>query len=157
MAPATRTLPLNHAHLFDMVVPLRDPLNVGATPKGSRQILLGKTGEFRGERMRGKVLPGGADWFLIRADGVGELDVRVTLETDDGALVYMLSEGYLHYPAEIAGKVLRGTADPADYYLRERTRFETAAEGYYWLNSIVAVGVGWYEPGRVGMSIYEIR
>jgi len=69
----------------------------------------------------------------------------------------MRSEGFLHYPAEIAERVLRGSADPSEYYLRESTRFETAAERYTWLNSVVAVGVGWYEPGCVGMSIYEIR
>jgi len=151
----TRKLELHSKHLFDMAVQLQEPLAVGDIPKGNRQILVGEDGEFNGSRLSGKILPGGADWFLVRSDGVGELDVRVTLETDDGALIYMRSEGFLHYPAEIANQVLMGLADPAQYYLRERTVFETAAKQYYWLNSIIAVGVGWYQPGLVGMSSYE--
>jgi hypothetical protein len=153
----TRKLELRSQHLFDMAVRLQQPLAVGDTPKGNRQILPGEDGEFNGSRLSGKILPGGADWFLVRADGVGELDVRVTLETDDSQLIYMRSEGFLHYPAELTNQVLMGQADPAEYYLRERTVFETAAEKYYWLNSIIAVGVGWYQPGLVGMSIYEIE
>ena len=149
-------LELEHRHLFDMVVLLENPTAVGNTPKGNRQILLGKNGSFRGERLSGQILPWGADWFLVRPDGVGELDVRVTLQTADDQLIYMRSEGFLRYSRENARKVLSGSADPADYYFRERTVFETGAEKYYWLNSIVAVGTGWYRPGAVGMSIYEI-
>jgi len=154
--PLTRKLELQSEHLFDMAVRLHEPLAVGDIPKGNRQILIGKDGEFNGSRLSGKILPSGADWFLVRPDGVGELDVRVTLQTDDGSLIYMRSEGFLHYPPELINQVLMGEADPSDYYLRERTVFETAAKQYYWLNSIIAVGVGWYQPNLVGMSIYEI-
>jgi hypothetical protein len=152
-----QTLPLDHQHLFDMVVLLEEPAAVGNTPKGNRQILLGRDGSFRGDKLEGKILPWGADWFLVRSDGVGELDVRVTLETTDNELIYMRSEGFLQYSREMAKQVLSGAAEPSDYYFRERTVFETGAEKYYWLNSIVAVGTGWYRPGAVGMSIYEIK
>jgi len=155
--PQSVTLPLQTRHLFDMVVYLRDPLQLGQVPKGNRQILLGEGGEFRGEQMEGVVLPHGADWFLIRNDGVGELDVRVVLQTRDNARIYMKSTGYLHYPKEKAKSVLSGTASPSDYYLREQTAFETSATKYAWLNAIVAVGTGWYKPGSVGMSIYELK
>lgn len=152
-----KTLDLETTHLFDMMVHLQDPLDVGATPKGSRQILIGDRGVFKGERLEGIILPNGADWFLVRPDGVGELDVRVVLRTDDEELIYMRSEGFLKYTREMAKTVLSGTADPSDYYFRERTVFETGSEKYNWLNSIVAIGTGWYQPGMVGMSIYEIR
>ena len=152
-----RTLELRTEHLFDMIVELQQPLVIGDTPKGNRQILLGNGGIFTGTRLRGDILPGGADWYLTRPDGVGELDVRVTLRTHDHATIYMRSEGFLHYPRKLAREVLSGNADPDDYYLRERTRFETAADSYGWLNSIIGIGVGWYEPGSVGMSIYEIK
>jgi Protein of unknown function (DUF3237) len=153
----TRTLPLQTDHLFDMVVFLEPPQVVGNTPKGNRQILVGNGGEFCGARLSGEILPYGADWYLTRPDGVGELDVRVTLKTSDGVLIYMRSEGYLHFPRELARKVLSGVADPEDYYFRERTLFETEAGSYAWLNSIIGVGTGWYEKGQVGMSIYEVR
>jgi hypothetical protein len=152
-----QTLDLAHVHLFDMVVLLQSPTAIGNTPRGNRQILLGDSGSFKGERLQGIIQPYGADWFLVRPDGVGELDVRVTLQTDDDALIYMRSEGFLKYSRENAKKVLSGEADPADYYFRERTVFETGSDKYNWLNSIVAVGTGWYRPGAVGMSIYEIK
>lgn len=152
-----KTLALETEHLFDMAVHLEEPLAIGNIPKGNRQILLGKGGEFSGKRLEGKIMPYGADWYLTRPDGVGELDVRVTLKTDDGEFIYMQSQGFLRYAREAAKRVLSGTASPDEYYLREYTRFETAAESYRWLNSIVAVGVGWYGPAVVGMSIYEVR
>ena len=151
------TLALETEHLFDMVVYLEAPLAIGDVPKGNRQILLGTGGEFKGEKLEGEVLPWGADWFLTRPDGVGELDVRVNLRTHDGDLIYMQSLGFLRYSMEVAKRLLSGAASPEEYYLRERTVFETASKRYDWLNSIVAVGTGWYGPGRVGMSIYEIK
>ena len=154
---ALKTIPLKTRHLFDMVVYLNEPLQIGRVPKGNRQILLGEGGEFKGDRLEGIVLPHGADWFLVRDDGVGELDVRVVLQTKDNARIYMSSTGYLHYPREKAKRVLSGAASPEEYYLREKTVFETSADKYGWLNSIVVVGTGWYKPGSVGMSIYELE
>ena len=152
-----KTLELKNRHLFNFYVNIQAPLQVGNTPTGNRQILIGGKGKFKGERINGRVLPWGADWFLIRPDGVGELDVRVILQTDDDELIYMRSSGFLNYSPEVASRVLTGTAEPDEYYFREKTTFETGAKEYYWLNSIVAVGTGWYRPGRVGMSIYEIE
>jgi hypothetical protein len=152
-----KTLALASEHLFDMVVYLEQPMDVGNTPKGNRQVLLGSGGKFEGTRLKGEILPNGADWYLTRPDGVGELDVRVTLRTDDGELIYMQSKGFLRYAREVARRVLSGTADPDEYYLRESTTFETGSSRYQWLNSIVAVGVGWYGPSMVGMSIYEVK
>jgi len=151
-----RTLSLSTRHLFDMVVDLDVPLIIGDTPKGNRQILVGTGGEFRGDRLAGRILPHGADWYLTRPDGVGELDVRVTLEAENGALIYMRSEGFLKFEREMAKRVLSGVADPSEYYFRERTLFETESELHLWLNSIIGIGTGWYVKNQVGMSIYEI-
>lgn len=65
-----KTLDLETQHLFDMMVHLQSPLDVGATPKGGRQILIGDRGVFRGERLEGTILPNGADWFLVRRKSV---------------------------------------------------------------------------------------
>ena len=85
-------------------------------------------GDFEGPRLRGTVLPGGsADWLLLRADGVLELDLRVTLRTDDGALISMKSFGMRHGPPDVMAAIGRGeTVDPATYYFRTTPRFETA-------------------------------
>ena len=87
-------------------------------------------GTFEGDRLRGKVLAGGDDWAIKRVDGVIELDLRVTLETDDGALVHMTFEG------------IRDDAAPGAPYFRTLPRFEAPEGKYAFLNKMLAVGVG---------------
>ena len=82
---------------LQVVVPPAQKL--GAVPHGTRAIAPITGGTFEGPRLRGKVLPGGGDWTLLRSDGVLELDLRITLETEDGALIYMTSFGLRHGPA----------------------------------------------------------
>ena len=104
--------------------------NVGAGPHGTRITFPITGGSFDGERLRGTVLPGGDDWVIKRLDGVLELDLRVTLETDDGALIHMTFEGIRHDDA------------PGGPYFRTLPRFETAASQYAFLNRLLAVGRG---------------
>ncbi len=115
--------------------------SIGATPQGVRVTFPITGGEFEGERLRGKVLPGGDDWTVQRPDGVIELDLRVTLETDDGALVHMTFAG------------LRDDARP---YFRTLPRFETASPKYAFLNRLVAVGRGEIRPDGPVHVIEEI-
>ena len=101
------------------------------------------SGQFEGPRLRGKVLPGGGDWTLLRADGVLELDLRVTLETDDGALIHMSSFGLRHGPPEVIATLGRGeSVDPSAYYFRTLVRFETGHPKYAFLNRLLAVSTG---------------
>jgi hypothetical protein len=106
------------------------PQDVGAGPHGTRVIFPITGGSFEGERLRGKVLPGGDDWTLKRSDGVIELDLRVTLQTDDAALIHMTFEG-------IRDDGVAGTP-----YFRTVPRFETAEPKYAFLNRLLAVGSG---------------
>ncbi|HEX4473635.1 MAG TPA: DUF3237 domain-containing protein [Polyangiaceae bacterium] len=99
--------------------------NLGETPEGTRVTYPIVGGVFDGERLRGKVLSGGSDWTVQRPDGAMELDLRVTLETDDGALIYM---------------TFTGIRDDAHAYFRTLPRFETAAPEYAFLNRLLAVG-----------------
>src|SRR5262245_57672770 len=100
---------------------------IGATPHGTILIFPIAGGSFEGERLRGRVLAGGGDWVTARADGTFDLDMRATLETDDGALIHM---------------TFTGVRDDANRYLRTLPRFETAATQYSFLNRLVAVGTG---------------
>src|SRR5881394_2010959 len=104
------------------------PQKLGAVPHGTRIIAPIAGGTFEGPRLRGKVLPGGGDWTLLRSDGIVELDLRVTLETDDGALIYMTFEG------------IRDDGAPGAPYFRTVPRFETAEPKYSFLNRLLAVG-----------------
>ena len=106
------------------------PQNVGAGPRGTRLTFPVIGGSFEGDRLRGKVLPGGGDWVLERPDGALELDLRITLETDDGALVHMTFEG------------IRDDGAKGAPYFRTLPRFETAAMKYSFLNRLLATGAG---------------
>jgi hypothetical protein len=113
------------------------PQKLGAVPHGTRVIAPITGGTFEGPRLRGQVLPGGGDWTLMRSDGVLELDLRVTLATDDGALIKMSSFGLRHGPPEIMTALGRGEiVDPAKYYFRTGIRFEAAAPQYAFLNQL---------------------
>ena len=101
--------------LFELRLQVPQIVDLGDTPLGRRRIATVTGGEFQGERLRGSVAgtPGG-DWLLLRPDGVLGLDVRLTLETDDGQLVYMTYRGVRHGPAEVMARLNRGEAvDPA--------------------------------------------
>lgn len=116
---------------------------IGAVPRGTRVTAPIAGGHFEGPRLRGKVLPGGGDWTLLRGDGVLELDLRVTLETDDGALVHMTSFGLRRGPPEVIAALARGeSVAPEAYYFRTTPLFETAHPKYTFLNRLLAVSSG---------------
>jgi hypothetical protein len=148
---------MNSRPLMTVRIAAAPPQKLGAVPHGTRSIVPVTGGDFEGPRLRGKVLPGGGDWLLLRADGVLELDLRITLETDDHALIYMSFQGLRHGPPDAIAALGRGEAvDPAKYYFRTLPRFETSAETYSFLNRIVSVGVGEARPEGALHRIDEI-
>ena len=150
-------LELRSEYLCELVADLDDPQEIGATPHGIRMIYPVLGGSFKGEKVNGEVLAFGADWLLIRSDGVGELDVRATLRTDDGELIYGYYKGILKIDPEVMGRVQNGEdVDPTTYYFRTAPNFETSSEKYSWLNQIICVGVGKIESKRVHYKIYQI-
>ena len=130
---------------------------IGEVPHGTRVTALIGSGHFEGPRLRGKVLPGGGDWTLLRADGVLELDLRITLETDDGALIPFASFGLRHVPPDVLAALARGErADPSTYYFRTTPRFETGHPKYAFLNRVLAVSSGDRRPEGPIYTIDEI-
>ena len=99
-------------------------------------------GTFAGPDIRGTVHPGGADW-ITQVSGHSSLDVRITLETDDGALIYMTYTGVVR---------------PGDggVYWRVRPVFNTASEKYDWLNHAVFIGKNKQVPGKVAYDVFRI-
>src|SRR5438309_4241732 len=124
--------------LMTLQVVVPSPQRFGAVPHGTRVIAPITSGTFEGPRLRGRVLPGGGDWTLLRSDAVLELDLRITLETDDGALICMTSFGLRHGLPEVIAALARGdTVDPSTYYFRTAPRFETSAPQCELLNPSV--------------------
>ena len=146
------------ANLFKAEITLAPPQELGESPLGRRRIIGITGGRFEGERLRGRVLPGGADWQVIRADGVADLDARYTLETSDGALIYVRNRGYRHGPREVLDKLAAGDAvDPALYYMRTTPLFETGDARYAWLNRMICVASGARLAAAVELQVYEVQ
>lgn len=143
--------------LFEMKMTLEGAQLVGVTPFGDRRIRYLKGGTFAGPKLRGEVLPWGADWVLLRTDGVRSLDVRLTLRADDGHLIYVTGRGILDASPEVFARLV-GNDDvaPADYYFRTTPLFETSSEKYAWLNRIVAVTVGTMRATAVTHRVYAV-
>ena len=111
-----------------------------------------------GPRLRGSVLPGGADWQVIRSDGVAELEARYTLRADDGGLIVVVNRGLRHGPEAVMQKLIAGEpVDPAAYYFRCAPVFETAAPAHQCLTRTVFVASGARHPDRVEISVFAVR
>jgi hypothetical protein len=148
---------LRSEFLFSLTAGVAPPQNVGPSPAGYRRIIPIPGGSFEGPKLRGSVLAGGGDWMLVRSDGVAQVDARITLQTDDGDVIFMRYSGFAHGPKEVMDRLGRGEGvDPTAYYLRVTPLFETASPKYAWLNRIIAVGTGQRLPQGVTYDIYEI-
>ncbi|ASK90066.1 DUF3237 domain-containing protein [Sphingorhabdus sp. SMR4y] len=149
---------LKHRHLMNMTlsVDFSGMMVIGQTPAGLRRIAPVTGGSFSGERLTGTVLPG-ADWVINRPDGVMEIDVRLPLETDDGAMIYLNYQGrFLATPETMARMAKGALLEPEDYSLAVTATFETGAEQYLWLNNVVAAGTGEQTADGPVYSFFEI-
>lgn len=143
--------------IFAADVTVDAPLDAGNVGKGTRRFVPIAGGEVSGPKVRGEVLHGGGDWQVIRDDGVAELEARYTLQTDDGALIFVRNYGLRHGPSQVIAALAAGQAvDHASYYFRGATFFETSAAQYVWLTKQIVICVGEREPARVRLKFYQV-
>jgi len=139
-------------------VTLGEPLDVGDTHWGRRRVIPITGGDFSGPRLSGTVVPGGADWQVIHADGMATIDTRYTLRAADGALISVATSGVRDGPTEVLEALTRGVAvDPRAYYFRVAIRYETSSAEHAWLNRIVAVGSAVRLADEVVYDAYAVR
>jgi hypothetical protein len=139
--------------LFEARVKVGVPLELG-----NRRIVPILEGTFEGPELRGRVLPGGADWQELRADGVVELEARYPLETDRGQLVYVRNCGIRHASPETMADLRAGrVVDPALVYCRTVPVFETAAPELQWLTRSVFIGVADRYPSEVVIRFWRVK
>ncbi len=144
--------------IFTIHAELQAIMNLGRTPYGERRVIGIIGGTVRGPKLNGKVLPGGSDWQIIRADGAADIQARYTLETDTGGRILVYSAGLRHGPPEVMARLAKGEdVDPALYYFRTAMRFETADPAADWLNRILAIAYGAREARAVRLDIYEVE
>ena len=114
-------------------------------------------GAFEGPRLRGTVLPDGADWLSVQSDGSWNIDVRITLRTDDDALIFMRYTGVTIPKPEMLERFNKREILPYEaYYARTTPRFETAAPKYQWLNGVIAVANGVRLENGPKYKVFEI-
>lgn len=144
--------------LYTSKIQIEEPLSVGNAPLGERRIINITGGSFHGPRLSGYILPGGADWQILRNDGTAEVEARYTLKTDDGALIYISNWGYRHGPLDVMNKLSNGQeVNPKEYYFRTSPKFETGSEEYFWLNNIICVAAGERRANEVIITVYEVK
>ena len=152
MAPALHT-----RYVFSLAILIGAPIVAGDFGYGARRIIPILGGEVRGERIKGTILPHGADFQTIRPNVFTELEARYAFETDDGAIVYIENVGIRFGPKELLDRIAKGEiVDPASIYFRSVPKFETGAEKYRWLMENLFVGVGARYPDRVEIDVHQV-
>lgn len=147
-------------HIFSYTATVQGPMEViGPLPEGFRVNAYVNGGEVSGPKLQGKLRPVGADWLTVRSDDVGMIDVRITIETHDGALIYVTYTGVLDLGEDGYQKFMRGEMPPSGTPIRTTPRFHTSHPNYQWLNRLVCVGVGqaFLERSEVRYDIYAVR
>jgi Protein of unknown function (DUF3237) len=152
---------LKSEFLFGLEIDFNPAQVVGPVLKGIRVISPIKDGFVKSDKINGKILECSGDWGLVIDSTTFKVDSRATIETDDGALIYITYTGYSHANAKVAAMIGAGKGgelSPSDYYLRTSVSFETGSPKYAWLNYVVAIGVGSFPAaGKVAFRIYAIK
>jgi hypothetical protein len=155
---------LKTEHLFDAhftVVNASGFMPAGDGGWGHRVIAPVTGGTVEGPRIKGTARPFGADWFVIRHDGVFIVDVRLVIETDDGAFIHTHYDGIVDVTQEHLAVMAQGEFPALRAPVHTTPRFETGHEEYRWLNRVVGVGIGEVntegDPYTVDYSIYALR
>jgi Protein of unknown function (DUF3237) len=126
-------------------------------PQGERRIVPVTGGTFEGPTVKGKVLPGGADYQLIHADGFTEVEAHYVLETDRGERVYVTNIGMRHAPPDVIAELNAGKlVDPAKVYFRTSPTFETDAPRLQWMTRALFVCTGERYPDGVKIRFYRV-
>jgi len=142
---------------FQARVELGTPIEIGQVPQGRRRIIPIIGGTFDGPGLKGQALNQGADWQIVRADGLAELDTRYLLETDAGQLIYVQNAGTRHAAPDVLAKLAAGeVVDPTLVYFRTVPTFETSAPELQWLTRSIFVGTGERYPTYVIIRFWRV-
>lgn len=143
--------------VFEVVATLEKPLIFGQTGIGERRIIGITGGTVKGPALNGTVLPGGADWQIVRDDGVSEIHARYSIKTDDGALIFVDAPGIREASPAVIKRINTGEiVDPSEYYFRTTPRLETSSEKYAWMGRRLFVCKGIRHPDGVEIRYYMV-
>jgi hypothetical protein len=144
-------------HVADLVARIGAPIEIGRIAGNLRRMIPIAGGEVLGPRIRGRVLPGGADYQMMRSDGITDLHARYVIETDDSNLIYVENSGIRYGSPELMEKLRIGEpVDPALIYFRSTPKFETSAPEYEWLMQSLFICSGARFPDRVELRFFRV-
>jgi hypothetical protein len=143
---------------FEARVSVQTPLVVGQSSHGLRRIVPITGGTFEGPNIRGRVIPGGADWQYVRPDGVLSVEAHYTLQTSDSVLIMVTNRGIRRAPPAVMARLGRGEqVDPSEYYFRTTAEFEApVGSKYEWLNQSVFIGVAERRPDAAIIRFFRV-
>ena len=146
-------------HIVSYTASLAAPEVIGPVPEGLRINFYVTGGKMTGPKVFGHLRPVGADWLTLRTDGTAGLDVRATMETDDGALIYVTYTGTIDLGETGYEDFIKGTMPPSGTAIRIAPRFQTAHPKYLWLNRLHCLGIGqaFLERSEVAYDVYAVR
>ncbi len=143
---------------FELRATVGQPQDFGIMDHGRRRVVDITGGTFEGPAIKGRIVPGGADWQSIQDDGFSRLDTRYALETDDGKLIYVQNFALRHAPPEVMEQLNAGQiVDPDLVYFRTMPTFETSAPELKWLERHVFIGVGQRFPEDVRVQFWRVK
>jgi len=143
--------------VFAARIDIGTPQEMGQVALGRRRVIPILGGRFEGPRIAGRIVPGGADWQLIRPDGVAVVEALYTLEASDGTLIYIRNVGMRHGPPEVIARLAAGEAvDPTAYYFRAAPVFEVAQGAHDWLTRSLFVAQGQRLADAVLLRVYAV-
>jgi hypothetical protein len=132
-------------------------IEAGQVPGGRRRIIPITGGEVAGPRLNGTVIPGGADWQIVRADGLIDLTARYTIRAGDGTLIGVVNRGYRHAAPEVLARLAAGeSVDPALVYFRTTPRFEAPPGPHDWLNRTILIASAQRHPAGVLLRFFAV-
>lgn len=149
------TLVLEHA--TDLLVELSRPHEMGECPDGTRRIIPIVGGTASGPLLSGRVLNVGADWQTVLSGGIADLDARYAIETDDGAVIEIVSQGIRHASPEVHARIAGGEqVPPEQYYMRTAIRLASGHPAYAWVNRTLFLASGGKVGNMVKLSVWKV-
>lgn len=148
---------LELSHSFTAHVDVGTPLDLGSIAEGRRRIVPILGGSVSGPRLTAMILPGGADWQIVRGDGTAQVVARYTLRAEDGTLISVVNTGLRRGPPEVLARLAAGDAvDPREYYFRTSPVFEVASGPHGWLADNLFVATGERRANQVIIRVFVV-
>ncbi|KIA75408.1 hypothetical protein HK57_00128 [Aspergillus ustus] len=146
-------------HLFTLRCAVDPPIEVGNGPYGRRRCVPITGGTVTGKYLNGEVVPGGADFMLVEDNQTTHVNTNYLIRSDDGANIYIRTEGTRSGPPEVLKALVEGTrqVNPSEYWFHLHIKLETGHEKYKWMNDRVVVGRATRVKNEVAYDAYFLE